>query len=65
MHEFDVRKGFNDITVMFCRRCGLSYMLMLRRGTSNKSVWEAMPFQDYQGKDIDPPCKPCQEGYSE
>lgn len=67
MHDFDIRQGFNEKTVMFCKKCGLSFILTQYGGLGrdSKTVWEAMSFADQQGQDIDPPCKPCQEGYSE
>ena len=69
MHKFDIRQVVQGITVLFCKRCGLSYNMIQYSTTEEepgKTVWERIEFQDYQGKDIDQPCKPCSnEGYSE
>jgi hypothetical protein len=68
MHDFDIKQGFSETTVMFCKKCGKSYTLATYKGRApSKTVWEATPFTDHTGQDIDPPCKPCeqQEEYTE
>ena len=44
MHNFEVAKGFNDTTILFCRNCGQSYRLITYRVPSH-AVWEAMAFE--------------------
>lgn len=48
MHNFEVTKGFNDTTILFCRSCGLSYRLSTYRDRENqpgRAVWERMTFE--------------------
>ena len=61
MHNFDVAKGFEDSTIMFCRSCGLSFRLTTWRDKPDKpgrARWEAMTFETPDEKVIPmPPCR--------
>jgi hypothetical protein len=60
MHDFEVAKGFNDITILFCKRCGLSYNLV--RTNMGDISWCAMSFLDTTGESSDPHALRCSEG---
>jgi len=62
MHNFEIAKGFNDTTVMFCRSCGLSYRLCTyHRDTADqpaRAVWELMTAETPSGEAISvAPCR--------
>src|SRR3989441_911621 len=60
VHKFDIYTDTNDTPIMFCKRCGVSYVMYRdKRILAMGFSWRSMPFQDAQGLDIDQPTKPC------
>ena len=59
-HDFDIKQGFNNITILFCQRCGKSYSLTQYQ-SSGICAWVEMPFMSGYDKRIDPPVTPCNE----
>lgn len=41
-HDFDMRQGHHGITVLFCKKCGLSYYLMVNK--DGDTIWVKMMF---------------------
>lgn len=62
MHDFEMHTGFDSMTVMFCKQCGLSYVLARYKTVPSRTVWEVMTFADYQDNAIAPPASPCHAG---
>lgn len=61
IHDFDIKQGFNNITILFCRRCGLSYSLLSYNG-KNSCAWVEMPFVNGDDEPVSPPALPCENG---
>src|SRR2546430_10366107 len=60
VHKFDIYTDTNDTPILFCKRCGVSYVMYRdKRILAIGFSWRSMPFQDAQGIDIDQPTKPC------
>jgi len=63
MHDFTIDKGFSDITIMYCKKCGKSYSLVRYNATlkdPSRTVWEAMLFENNAGEPVQAP-KSCED----
>lgn len=61
MHDFDIRTGFNDTTILFCRRCGKSYRFIIYNQNYSEPVWEEVGFKDFKNHPVNPPGPSCDE----
>src|SRR2546423_10946422 len=49
-HRFDIYTDTNDTPILFCKRCGVSYVMYRdKRILAIGFSWRSMPFHDAQG----------------